>query len=167
MFPVSTRGGVAAGAAALLLAAAGPAPAVAADVARARTAAVISCAGAIVVNVHPLNGAVDGRSGTNFRCATPDRSFAAELTISGSLRSGGELSYEARTTDSLRLTDTGEVFRFTVDRRFDRDTTAATGNAAERGSSSQARDSGTGTFGTGTGLVTFLVTNGYTLDVSG
>ncbi|SOD91387.1 hypothetical protein SAMN06272765_6993 [Streptomyces sp. Ag109_G2-15] len=164
-FPVSTRGWAIVGAAALLLAAANSAPTVAADVARSRLATV-NCAGSINVNIHPLNGAVDGRSGGNFRCATPDESFAAELTMSGSVTSSGDLFFTTRTTDTLRRTDTGQTFQFTIDRRFDRDTTAASGNATEGGSGSQAQDSGAGTFGTGTGLVTFLITNNYVLDVN-
>ncbi|MFE1879556.1 hypothetical protein ACFW7O_07565 [Streptomyces diastatochromogenes] len=69
-----------------------------------------------------------------------------------------------RTTGDRQLRGLGS--QFTIDRRFDRDTTAASGNAIERGSGSQAQDSGTGTFGTGTGLVTFLITNNYILDVN-
>jgi hypothetical protein len=158
MRAVSTRGWIATGATALLLTVMTSAPA---------HAATFNCAGSINVNVHPVNGAVDGRSASNFRCATPDQSFPAELTISGSVTSSGDLFFQTRTTDSLRRTDTGQVLRFTIDRRFDRDTTAASGNATERGSSSQARDSGTGTFGTGTNLVTFVITNNYMLDVTG
>ncbi|MBB5121849.1 hypothetical protein AF335_09325 [Streptomyces eurocidicus] len=165
MLPVSARNGATAMAAALLLTATAAAPHAAAGTARVRLA-TLNCAGSINVNVHPLNGAVDGRSGTNFRCATPDRSFAAELTLSGTVTGSGDLFYTTRTNDSLKLTDTGQVFRFPMDRRFERDTTAASGNATERGSSSQGRDSGSGTFGTGTGLVTFLITNNYTLDVN-
>lgn len=157
MFPVSARGAAVAGAAALLLAAATSVPA---------RAATFNCAGSISVNVHPLDGAVDGRSGSNFRCATPDASFPAELTLSGSVTGSGDLVFTTRTTDSLRRTDTGQVLRFTIDRRFERDTTAESGNATERGSSGQAQDSGTGVFGTGTGLVTFLITDHYTLDVT-
>lgn len=164
-FPVSTRGWATAGAAALLLATANSAPTVAAGAARPRLATV-NCAGSINVNIHPLNGAVDGRGSSDFRCATPDESFPAELTVSGSVTSSGDLFFTTRTTDTLRRTDTGQTFRFTIDRRFDRDTTAASGNATERGSSSQAQDSGTGTFGTGTGLVTFLITNNYMLDLN-
>ncbi|WP_406179449.1 hypothetical protein [Streptomyces sp. NBC_01006] len=164
-FPVSTRGWAAAGATALLLAGADSGPTVAADVAASRLT-TFNCEGSINVNVHPLNGAVDGRSGGNFRCSTPDRSFAAELTISGSVTSSGALFYATRTTDTLRRTDTGQTFRITIDRRLDRDTSAASGNATERGSSGQARDSGTGTFGTGTNLVTFVITNNYLLDVN-
>ncbi|WP_212763791.1 hypothetical protein [Streptomyces sp. I05A-00742] len=165
MFPVSTRGGTAAGAVALLLASAAVTPAAVADAPRAPLV-TYNCAGAINVNVHPLNGAVDGRSGGGFRCATPDESFAAELTMSGSVTSSGDLFYTTRTTDTLKRTDTGQTLKFTIDRRFERDTPAASGNATERGSSSQARDSGTGTFSTGTGLVTFLITNNYILDVT-
>lgn len=162
MFPMPTRGWATAGAAAaLLLTAAGTAP-----IADAAPLTTINCAGSINVNVHPVNAAVDGRSASNFRCATPDQSFPAELTISGSVTSSGDLFFQTRTTDSLTRTDTGQVFRFTIDRRFDRDSTAASGNATERGSSSQARDSGTGTFGTGTNLVTFVITNNYLLDVN-
>jgi hypothetical protein len=118
------------------------------------------------VNVHPVNGAVDGKSAGNFRCATPDESFPVQLTISGSVTGSGALFYETRTTDTLRRTDTGQSLQFTIDRRFDRDTTAASGNATERGDGGQARDSGTGTFGTGTNLVTFVITNNYMLDVT-
>ncbi|MFD9070433.1 hypothetical protein, partial [Streptomyces lasiicapitis] len=114
----------------------------------------------------PVTGAVDGKSASNDRCATPDESFAAQLTISGSITGSGDLFYTTRTTDTLRRTDTGQSLQFTIDRRFDRDTTAASGNATERGSGVQARDSGTGTFGTGTNLVTFVITNNYMLDVT-
>ncbi|MFD0385706.1 hypothetical protein ACFQ2B_35345 [Streptomyces stramineus] len=128
--------------------------------------ATFNCAGSINVNVHPVNGAVDGRSSSNFRCATPDESFPAELMISGSVTGSGDLFYQTRTTDTLRRTDTGQSLRFTIDRRFDRDTTAASGNATERGTGSQARDSGTGIFGTGTNLVTFVITDNYMLDIN-
>ncbi|MEU1822961.1 MULTISPECIES: hypothetical protein [Streptomyces] len=166
MFPASTRSWAATGAAAaLLLTATATAPSAMADAARARLA-TFNCAGSINVNVHPLNGAVDGRSGSGFRCATPDASFPAELTISGSVTSSSDLVFTTRTTDSLRRTDTGQVIQFTIDRRFDRDSTAASGNATERSTGGQGRDSGTGTFGTGTGLVTFLITNNYMLDVT-
>lgn len=164
MIPLSARGWAAVGASAtaLLL----TAPVATPTAAASAELATLNCAGSISVNVHPLNGAVDGRSGGNFRCATPDESFAAELTVSGAVTGSGDLFYTTRTTDSLRRLDTGQVIRFTIDRRFDRDSTAASGNATERGSSSQARDSGTGTFGTGTGLVTFIITDNYILDVT-
>lgn len=167
MFPLSSRGWAAAGAsaAALFLTAPVTAPTAAADAAHAALM-TLNCAGSINVNVRPLNGAVDGRSGGSFRCATPDESFAAELTISGSVTNSGDLYYTTRTNDSLKRTDTGQVLRFTIDRRFERDTAAASGNAIARGSSNQAHDSGTGTFGTGTSLVTFLITNNYILDVN-
>lgn len=164
MFPVSARGRAAAAAAALLVAAAATAPVAAANPSRAL--ATFNCAGSINVNVHPVNGAVDGKSAGNFRCATPDESFPAQLTISGSITGSGALFYETRTTDTLRRTDTGQSLQFTIDRRFDRDTTAASGNATERGVGSQANDSGSGTFGTGTSLVTFVITNNYVLDVT-
>ncbi|MBL1083748.1 hypothetical protein JK359_17535 [Streptomyces actinomycinicus] len=157
MFGVSVRGLVAAGAAALLLAAATSGPA---------QAATYNCAGAITVNVHPANRAVDGRSSSDFRCATPDESFPAELTISGSVTGSGDLVFETRTTDTLRRTDTGQTLRFTIDRRFERDTLAASGNATEHGTGGQARDSGTGPFGTGTNLVTFVVSDNYMLDIT-
>lgn len=165
MFPVSARGRAATAAAALLVAAALTAPVASANPGRAAMA-TFNCAGSINVNVHPVNGAVDGKSASNFRCATPDESFPAQLTISGSITGSGALFYEARTTDTLKRTDTGQSLQFTIDRRFDRDTTAASGNATERGAGGQARDSGTGTFGTGTNLVTFVITNNYMLDVT-
>lgn len=165
MFPISTRGRTAGAAVALLVAAAVTAPVAAADPGRTALA-TFNCAGSITVNVHPVNGAVDGKSASNFRCATPDESFPAQLTISGSVTGSGALFYETRTTDTLKRTDTGQSVRFTIDRRFDRDTTAASGNGTERGAGSQANDSGTGTFGTGTNLVTFVITNNYTLDVT-
>ncbi|MEU6994929.1 hypothetical protein ABZ953_30250 [Streptomyces sp. NPDC046465] len=149
----------------LLLTASAMAPVAIADAARGPLA-TFNCAGSINVNVHPVNGAVDGKSAGNFRCATPDESFPAQLTISGSVTGSGGLFFETRTTDSLKRTDTGQALQFTIDRRFDRDTTAASGNATERGASGQARDSGTGTFGTGTNLVTFVITNNYMLDIT-
>ncbi|WP_344964050.1 hypothetical protein [Streptomyces thioluteus] len=104
----------------------------------ARALTTINCAGSINVNVHPVNAAVDGRSASNFRlCATTGSSPSRRLTISGSVTSSGDLFFQTRTTDSLTRTDTGQVFRFTIDRRFDRDSTAASGNATERGSSSR------------------------------
>ncbi|MBC2876942.1 MULTISPECIES: hypothetical protein [Streptomyces] len=164
MFRVTTRGWPAAGAAALLLAATATLPAAAGGVARAPLATV-NCAGPITVNVHPVNGAVDGKSGSDFRCATPDQSFTAALTISGSVTGSGDLFFTTRTTDSLKRSDTGQVITFSIDRRFDRDSTGAMGNATERGSSGQANDSGTGLFGTATGLVTFVINTNYQLDI--
>ncbi|MFI0741066.1 hypothetical protein ACH4PU_23730 [Streptomyces sp. NPDC021100] len=164
MFLVTTRGWPAAGASALLLAATAALPSTAAGAARTPLATV-NCAGSINVNVHPVNGAVDGKSGSDFRCATPDQSFAAVLTISGSVTGSGDLFFTTRTTDSLKRSDTGQVITFSIDRRFDRDSAGASGNATERGSSGQANDSGTGFFGTGTGLVTFVINNNYLLDV--
>ncbi|EMF00893.1 hypothetical protein J7W19_26795 [Streptomyces mobaraensis NBRC 13819 = DSM 40847] len=161
---VTTRAWSAAGAAALLLAASAALPGTAAGAARTPPA-VVNCAGSISVNAHPLTGAVDGKSGSDFRCATPDQSFPAVLTISGSVTGSGDLFFTTRTTDSLKRTDTGQVVTYSIDRRFDRDNSGATGNATERGSGSQANDSGTGFFGTGTGLVTFVVNNNYLLDV--
>ncbi|MFD5697039.1 hypothetical protein [Streptomyces lasiicapitis] len=160
-----TRGRAAGAVVALFVAAAVTAP-VAAAAPGGAPLATFNCAGSINVNVHPVNGAVDGKSASNFRCATPDESFAAQLTISGSITGSGDLFYTTRTTDTLKRTDTGQSLQFTIDRRFDRDTTAASGNATESGSGVQARDSGTGTFGTGTNLVTFVITNNYMLDVT-
>ncbi|MBZ4321063.1 hypothetical protein [Streptomyces huiliensis] len=156
-----TRTWAAAGAAAaLLLAAVAPAGAARAPL------VTYNCAGSINVNVHPVNGAVDGKSASGFRCATPDQSFPAELTVSGSVTGSGDLFYTTRTTDTLRRTDTGQTLRFTIDRRFDRDSTGASGSATERGSSNQARDSGSGLFGTGTNLVTFVINTNYMLDIT-
>ncbi|MGI5340945.1 hypothetical protein ACQEVS_27850 [Streptomyces sp. CA-181903] len=166
---VTKRGWSAAGAAALLLAATAALPATAGGAAAARAApaplATVNCAGSITVNVHPANGAVDGKSGSGFRCATPDQSFPAVLTISGSVTASGDLFFTTRTTDSLKRSDTGQVIRFSIDRRFDRGNPGASGNATERGSGGQANDSGTGLFGTGTGLVTFVINSNYLLDV--
>ncbi|MFE5868790.1 hypothetical protein ACFQ6V_09065 [Streptomyces roseifaciens] len=163
---MSTRGRAAGAAAALLLAAAVTAPVAAADPGRAQLA-TFNCAGSINVNVHPVNAAVDGKSGSGFRCATPGESFSAALTISGSVTSSGDLFYTTRTTDTLKRTDTGQTLAvFTIDRRFDRDTTAASGNATEHSTGGQGHDSGSGTFGTGTNLVTFLITNNYLLDIN-
>ncbi|MGK5640722.1 hypothetical protein ACSNOK_20760 [Streptomyces sp. URMC 126] len=165
MFLVSTRGRTAAGVATLLLAAVGMPVTAAADVPRTPLATV-NCAGSITVNVHPVNGAVDGKSGSDFRCATPDQSFPAQLTLTGSVTGSGALFFTTHTNDTIKRTDTGQEIRFTIDRRLDRDSTSASGNATERGSSNQARDSGTGLFGTGTNLVTFVITNNYILDVT-
>ncbi|KAB7846383.1 hypothetical protein [Streptomyces mobaraensis] len=154
---VTTRAWSAAGAAALLLAASAALPGTAAGAARTPLA-VVNCAGSISVNVHPLTGAVDGKSGSDFRCATPDQSFPAVLTISGSVTGSGDLFFTTRTTDSLKRTDTGQVVKFSIDRRFDRDNSGTSGNATERGSSSQANDSGTGLFGPGpVGATNFVI----------
>ncbi|MFD7341220.1 hypothetical protein ACFV98_35355 [Streptomyces violascens] len=82
------------------------------------------------------------------------------------MTSSGDLFFQTRTTDSLKRTDTGQTVQFTIGRRFDRDSTAASGTATERGAGTQAHDSGTGTLGTATDLVTFVITNNYVLDVT-
>ncbi|GGY07793.1 hypothetical protein [Streptomyces hiroshimensis] len=174
MLPSRARRLIAAAAAVagvLPLAAAGTAPAAAAG---SRFAATLNCAGSITVNI-TANGAVDGRG--TLRCATPTTSYDGQLTLSGTATVSG-LVYQTRTSDRLSIFSggSGEIVDLAVDRRLERLSDTASGNARELGTGAvvgggpfggaRESESGTGTFGTGR-VTTFLITNNYILDLNG
>ncbi|WP_367139327.1 MULTISPECIES: hypothetical protein [Streptomyces] len=157
---------------ALPLAALGTVPAAAANGAMAAT---LNCAGSITVNI-TNTGAVDGKG--TLRCATPTTSFDGQLTLSGSVTSISGLVFQTKTSDRLSIFSgsTGEIIDLTVNRRLEKLSDTASGNATERGSGlvvgggpfggARESESGTGTFGTGM-VTTFLITNNYILDLNG
>ncbi|MCQ8771666.1 hypothetical protein [Streptomyces telluris] len=176
MFPFRARSLIAAAAAvagALPLVAAAPVPAVSARTGSA-LAATLNCAGSIRVNV-TSNGAVDGKG--DLRCATPTTSYDGQLTLSGTATVSGRV-YQARTSDRLSIFSgsSGEIIDLAVNRRLERLSDAASGNATEQGTGTvvgggpfggaRETESGTGTFGTGM-VTTFLITNNYILDLNG
>ncbi|MFD9410115.1 hypothetical protein ACFWBN_24315 [Streptomyces sp. NPDC059989] len=175
MMKINSRSRVVAavgGAVALLATLTGPTSAASDSSALAST---LNCIGSITVNIGG-SGAVDGKG--NLRCATPSTSYDAQLTLSGSVTNSSGLVYETRTSDRLSIFNgsSGEVIDLTVNRRLERLSSGASGNATARGAGmvigggpfggARQTESGTGTFGTGR-VTTFLITDNYIFDLNG
>ncbi|MGX1887007.1 hypothetical protein [Streptomyces sp. NPDC055287] len=122
------------------------------------------------------SGAVDGKG--TLRCATPNTSYDGQLTLSGTVTNSSGLIYETRTSDRLSIFNgsSGDIIDLTVNRRLERLSSGASGNATERGAGmvigggpfggARQSESGTGTFGTGM-VTTFLITDNYIFDRNG